>query len=90
LAELDDASRLNPFAAEPLLVRSLVLKTERRRQPALASALEATERAPENWAAWVVLADARRLTGDRTGSKAAIDRAAMLNPRALSRMGLKQ
>lgn len=90
LADLEDASRLNPFATEPLIVRSLVLKTEGRREAALSSAVEATERAPENWAAWVVLADARRLTGDRPGSKAAIDRAAMLNPRTIARMGFKQ
>ena len=83
LADLEDASRLNPFATEPLLVRSLVLKMEARRRPALAAAIEATERAPQNWAAWLVLADARRLSGDRAGSRSALLRARALNPRAV-------
>jgi hypothetical protein len=81
LADLDDAERLNPFATEPLMVRSLVLKVERQPRAALRAASEATERAPQSWAAWLVVADLRRLTGDRAGSRAAFERARTLNPR---------
>jgi O-Antigen ligase len=82
LAELKDASALNPFATEPLLIRSTILQLEGRRRAALATAGEATERAPNNWAAWLVLAEARQSVGDRVGSRAALHRAAYLNPRA--------
>ncbi len=82
LAELEDASRLNPFATEPLLIRSTVQQLDGRSRAALGTANEATERAPQNWAAWLVLADLRRLTGDPGGSRAALDRARKLNPRA--------
>jgi hypothetical protein len=82
LAELEDASRLNPFATEPLLLRSTILQLERKPRAALDAASEATERGPQNWAAWLVLGEARRSVGDRAGSRAAFDRAASLNPRA--------
>ena len=89
LAELEDASRLNPFAAEPILVRALVLKADGRPRAALAAAKDATERAPQSWTAWLLLADGRRLTGDASGSRAALDRAATLNPRAIRQLGLR-
>jgi hypothetical protein len=82
LADLDEASRLNPFATEPLLIRSTILQLDGRVRPALAAAVEATERAPQSWAAWLVLAEARRISGDQPGSRAALNRAARLNPRA--------
>jgi tetratricopeptide (TPR) repeat protein len=82
LDDLDRAARLNPFATEPLLVRSTILQLETRRKGALDAATEATQRAPESWAAWLVLAEARRSVGDRASSRAAFDRAASLNPRA--------
>jgi hypothetical protein len=82
LAELEDASRLNPFATEPLLLRSTILQLERKPRAALDAASEATERGPQNWAAWLVLGEARRSVGDRVGSRAAFHRAASLNPRA--------
>jgi hypothetical protein len=82
LAELEDASRLNPFATEPLLLRSTILQLERKPRAALDAASEATERGPQNWAAWLVLGEARRSVGDRAGSRAAFDRAESLNPRA--------
>jgi O-antigen ligase len=82
LTDLEEASRLNPFATEPLLIRSTILQLEGRRRGALAAANEAIERAPQNWVAWFVLAQARRSIGDRSGSRAALTRAARLNPRA--------
>jgi hypothetical protein len=89
LADLDEAGRLNPFAAEPLLVRSTILHLDGRSRAALAAAKEATERAPQNWATWFVLAQARRSVGDSAGSRVALDRAADLNPRAVQRMRLQ-
>ena len=90
LADLDDASRLNPFATEPLLVRSLILKVNGRPRRALAAADDAVDRAPESWVAWLLLADTRRLAGDASGARAALNRAAGLNPRAVRAMGLKR
>jgi hypothetical protein len=90
LDDLGRASRLNPFAAEPLLVRSLILKTDGRQRAALAAAENATDRAPQSWTAWLLLADGRRLVGDTTGSRSALDRAAALNPRAIRQLGLRR
>ena len=82
LADLEDASRLNPFATEPLLVRSMILQLEGDRGAALAAAEDATERAPENWAAWLFVSGARSSVGDRAGGREALARAATLNPRS--------
>ena len=82
LDDLDTAADLNPFATEPLIVRSTILQLDGRRRQAFKAANEATERAPENWAAWVVLAQASRAVGDRAESRSAFERAARLNPRA--------
>jgi cytochrome c-type biogenesis protein CcmH/NrfG len=81
LGELTRAARLNPFAAEPLVVRSTVLQLEGKRTAALAAARTGTHRAPNDWTTWIVLARARRATGDLSGSRSALRRAAMLNPR---------
>jgi O-Antigen ligase/Tetratricopeptide repeat len=83
LAELEHAGQLNPFATEPWLIRSTILEFNGRPRAALTAANEATERGPKNWTAWHVLAQARRAAGDRGGSRAALTRAAELNPRAL-------
>jgi O-Antigen ligase len=82
LEDLNEAVTLNPFASEPLLIRSTILQLDRRPKAALAAATEATERAPRNWVAWLVLAESRRLNGDTAGSRVALDRARLLNPRA--------
>jgi hypothetical protein len=82
LEDLDTAAQLNPFAAEPLLVRSTILGLDRQPSAALDTAEEATERAPESWAAWLVLAEARTATGHSAGARMAIRRAEALNPRA--------
>jgi hypothetical protein len=82
LAELENASSLNPFSTEPLLMRSAILQVDRRPRAALEDANAAAERAPNNWAAWLALAHARRSLGDTDGSRAALGRAASLNPRA--------
>lgn len=82
LGDLDDAARLNPFAAEPLMIRAFILRIDRKSVAAVQAAREATERAPQNWAAWLVLSDMRRLAGDTAGSRVALARARTLNPRA--------
>jgi hypothetical protein len=82
LADLHTAARLNPFAAEPLLVRSTILQLDREPRAALSAAGEATRREPRDWSTWIVLADARRRHGDLSGARAARARAEALNPRA--------
>jgi tetratricopeptide (TPR) repeat protein len=82
LEELDSAAQLNPFSAEPLLLRATILQLEGYRQGALDAAADATERGPRNWAAWVVLAQARRAAADPAEAQAALLRAQALNPRA--------
>jgi len=82
LKELDSAAQLNPFSAEPLLIRSTILQLDGDRQAALDAAKDATVRAPRNWAAWVVLAEARRAAADPAEAEAAVLRAKALNPRA--------
>jgi O-Antigen ligase len=90
LADLDEASRLNPFATEPLLVRATILQLDGRSRAALAAADKATERAPQNWAAWLVLARARQSIGDRVGTRSALNRVATLNPRAARQAGVER
>src|SRR5207247_7888972 len=46
LDDLDRAKQLNPFATEPLIVRSTILQLEKRRAAALKAAKEASDRAP--------------------------------------------
>jgi predicted Zn-dependent protease len=82
LTRLDTAAWLNPFAVEPLIVRSTILQLDGRRTAALDAAAKATRREPRDWTAWVMLAEARRGAGDRAGFHAALGRAARLNPRA--------
>jgi hypothetical protein len=82
LADLHTAARLNPFASEPLLVRSTILDLDGQSAAALSAAREATRREPRDWSTWIVLAQARRLHGDALGARSARARAAMLNPRA--------
>jgi hypothetical protein len=82
LAELNTAERLNPFAAEPLLVRSTILQLDGKPRAALSVAREATKRDPKDWSTWTVLAKVRRRVGDNAGARAARARATSLNPRA--------
>jgi O-Antigen ligase len=81
LEDLHRAARLNPFAAEPLVVRSTVLQLEGKRRAALAAAQTGMHRGPNDWTTWIVLGRARRATGDLVGSRSAFRRAATLNPR---------
>jgi predicted Zn-dependent protease len=49
---------------------------------AIRAAKEATRRAPNNWTAWVALAEAEKAGGQRAAALAAGHRAHALNPRA--------
>jgi O-Antigen ligase len=82
LSDLRAAGTLNPFAAEPFIVRSELLAGAGEGGAAIRAAEDATRRDPNGWTAWVALADARRRAGDRAAARAALRRAAALNPRA--------
>jgi Flp pilus assembly protein TadD len=82
LDRLDWAARVNPFAVEPLVVRAAVLSSEGDHVGASRAAEDATRRGPDNWTAWLALAEARLQQGDKSAARAALERAAALNPRA--------
>jgi O-Antigen ligase len=82
LDKLDWAARVNPFAVEPLVVRAALLGSRGDYAGAAEAAEDATERGPDNWTAWLALAEAERLRGDNAAAEAAFERAAALNPRA--------
>ena len=58
LDKLDEAARLNPFAAVPLVVRAEVLEADGRHAGAIDAAKEAVARNPEDWTTWAALARA--------------------------------
>lgn len=80
LDTLSLAADLNPWAVEPLIVRSIVLLGDGRTREAVRAAREATDRGPNNWAAWLALGRVERAAGNRTAAATAIDRARHLNP----------
>lgn len=82
LERLEWAARANPFAVEPLVVRAAVLLSEGDHVGASKAAEDATRRGPDNWTAWLALAEARLQRGDKAAAKVALERAAALNPRA--------
>jgi cytochrome c-type biogenesis protein CcmH/NrfG len=88
LQTLSLAARLNPWAVQPLLVRSEILGSVGNHTGALAAAEDSVDRGPKDWAAWVALADARRQAGDVNGARAALRKAKELNPRGRSGSGL--
>jgi hypothetical protein len=82
LERLDRAERLNPFSAEPLIVKALVLQQNRRNGAALDAAARAAERGRNDFKAWIVLGQIERASGDTAASRAAYRRARALNPRS--------
>jgi hypothetical protein len=82
LDTLSLAARVNPWAVQPLIVRSAVLEASGDPAGASSAAAEATRRGPNNWAAWIALAEVQRHAGHATRARAALHRAAALNPRA--------
>jgi O-antigen ligase len=85
LDTLSLATRMNPWAVQPLIVRTAILLDAGRTPAAIRAAREATRRAPEAWTAWVTLADAEHAGGHRAASAAARRRARALNPKVVLR-----
>jgi O-antigen ligase/polysaccharide polymerase Wzy-like membrane protein len=83
LNSLSLATRVNPWAVQPLIVRSAILLDDRREPAAIRAAKDATRRAPNAWTAWAALADAERAGGHRVAAAAALRRARALNPRTV-------
>jgi hypothetical protein len=81
LDTLSLASELNPWAVEPLIVRSAILLDDERPDDAVRAAREGTSRGPNDWNAWLALRDAERAAGRRAAAAAASARAERLNPR---------
>jgi hypothetical protein len=83
LRTLSLAERVNPWAVEPLLVRTSILLADDRPGSAVRAARRATRRSPNDWTAWAFLARAERVAGQRAASDAAARRAHKLNPRGV-------
>jgi hypothetical protein len=82
LDSLSFAADANPWAVQPLIVRSQILLDDGQRAAAIRAARDATRRAPQVWVAWRALAAAERAAGHRGASAAASQRALALNPLA--------
>jgi O-Antigen ligase len=88
LDTLSLASRLHPWAVEPLVLRSAILLEAGRRRAAVHAAREATARGPQDWTAWLTLADAERAAGQRAAALTARRRAHELNPKEVQLRGV--
>jgi O-antigen ligase len=77
-----DASRLQPWAAEPRLQLALVEELDGDLGAADRELREAIERAPDDWQLWFVRARLKVKAGDVAAARRALDRARELNPRA--------
>jgi O-antigen ligase len=82
LDTLSLAQRVNPWAVEPLIVRSTILESSGDYAGASKAAGDATRRASSSWIAWLALAEAQRRAGHATAARAALRQATRLNPRA--------
>ena len=87
LDTLSLATRVNPWAVQPLIVRSAILESVGNYSAASKAAEDATRRGPNNWTAWMALAEARRRSANVTAARAAFRRAAALNPRVAESTG---
>jgi O-Antigen ligase len=88
LDTLSLASQLHPWVVEPLVVRSAILLEAGRRGAAVHAAREATARGPQDWTAWLTLADAERAAGQRAAALTARRRAHELNPKEVQLRGV--
>jgi hypothetical protein len=84
LDTLSLAARVDPWAVQPLIVRSAVLLDAGRPRAAADAATKATRRDPNIWTAWQALADAQNAAGNRAGEGVARQRVRTLNPRHVS------
>ena len=78
------AARVNPWAVEPLIVKSAILLDAGDATAAVDAATKAARRDPNVWTAWTALAEAEQATGNRAGAIAARRRVRTLNPRHVS------
>ena len=79
-ARLDRAAKLNPLAAQPLLVKGSIALQKRDLLIAREALSRAEEREPKNWYVHFQLALAEALAGRRGSARLHIVRAAELNP----------
>jgi O-antigen ligase len=82
LHKLNEAARLNPFAAAPLIVRAAVLQADGRDVAAIDAAKEAVARNPKDWTTWSTLARAEEAAHGRVAARSALRHVRLLNPRA--------
>jgi hypothetical protein len=84
LDTLSLAARVDPWAVQPLIVRSAVLLDAGRAHAAVEAATKATRRNPNVWTAWQALAEAEKAAGNQAGEAVARQRVRALNPRHVS------
>ena len=76
------AARVNPWAIDPLIVKSAILLDAGRPNAAVEAARRATRRDPDVWTGWAALADAERAAGNRAAAMVARRHERTLNPRS--------
>jgi O-antigen ligase len=76
------AARVNPWAVQPLIVRSAILGSVGDYSRASKAAEDATLRGPNNWTAWLALAQASHKARRDVRAQSAFRRVVALNPRA--------
>ena len=81
LDTLSFAADVNPWAVEPLIVRSTILLEDGRAGEAVRAAHDATRRGPSDWTAWLAVRDAERAAHHPAAARAAFAKARRLNPR---------
>jgi hypothetical protein len=77
-----DAQSLEPFAASPRLQEALALAEAGLFDEAIAPAVEATEREPNNWRTWFVLARIEDQAGQIEAAAQHLEQSRSLNPRS--------
>ena len=82
LSEAQSASRIEPYAATPLLQEALLLEQQGRLAAASREARAATRREPTNWRVWTTLSRIEAKRGNAQASVSAYRRARLLNPRS--------
>ncbi|MEY2441018.1 MAG: hypothetical protein QOJ46_444 [bacterium] len=81
MLRLDQAARIDPLAAGPLLTRGVLALRMGDRAAAADAFTRALEREPRNWFAELELGGLYAATGKQAAALRALDRAARLNPR---------
>ena len=82
LADAEDAVRVEPFAAPPLLQKALVLEERGPLAAAERAARAAVHHEPNEWRSWVVLSRLQARSGKAEAALASYRKAKSLNPRS--------